>query len=512
MIAKHTSAAHVDERPTSQYAQSRQDPPLSTMAGRQHTFELIPTTLVRSTGQKPPMTSKAAKKAHQKANQGPRISRAEQRRLQAEELARQKQEDERERNARKAKAARERRAQMEQAQRVARKKMGLPEPNKFVRASQPTISRFVINGAKRSWQEMHEVTEEPESSIYEQENDNYLPTKRAAVGDTSEEDFGEFPSFSQSDLPGLLHSIDGPTKPLKGQSEGSQELPQSRAAVNEDKHTLDDEQVVAEMITAQLLSEAAEATSRLDDPQSVQKSSSPSNTISVFVDRESTPHMETLEQKGQTPLGISRRALEERSMNMPPPAIITIAKRFAPPSPKPGNATDATIQKNVPPSATQLFLENHLADFFPSPSQEIQELLEKVDDLPPNSQITRELNPDKHIDEDIYVGMFSSQDFILSSQDILEITSPSIVPQKRDDVCLPATDEKCRFFEEKEEDLLHAAIHESIVTAERESKQKVPIQKPCRPTKKSLQRIQSTATDYGDEEFSACVKDLLALF
>jgi hypothetical protein len=487
------------------------------MAGRQQTFELIPTTLVKSTGQKPPMTSKAAKKAHQKANQGPRISRAEQRRLQAEELARQKQEDERERNARKAKAARERRAQMEQAQRDARKKMGLPEPNKFVRASQPTISRFVINGAKRSWQEMHEVAEEPESPIYEQENGNCLPTERAAVGDTSEEDFGGFPSFSQSDLPGLVDGIDGPTKPSKEQNEGSQELPQRRAAVDEDEYTLDDEQVVAEMMTAQLLSEAAEATSRLDDPQSSRKSSSPSNSISVFVDRENTLHIGTLEQRGQTPVGISRRALEERSTNMPPPAIVTMAKCFAPLSPKPSNTALATIQTNMPPSATQVFLENHLADFFPSPSQEIQELLEEVDDLPTNTQITRELNPDKHIDEDSFVGMFSSQDFILSSEDILEITSPSRAPRKRGDECLPAqlqpaTVEKARFFEEKEEDLLHAAIHESIVTAEQETKQKVPIQKPSRPTKRTLQRIQSTATDYGDEEFSACVKDLLALF
>jgi hypothetical protein len=90
----------------------------------------------------------------------------------------------------------------------------------------------------------------------------------------------------------------------------------------------------------------------------------------------------------------------------------------------------------------------------------------------------------------------------LSSQDILEITTPSRAPQPA-----PAPKEKRRFFEEKEEDLLQAALHESRIAA----RQEPPLKKPPRP-KRSLQRVQSAATDYGDEEFSAYGKELLAMF
>ena len=495
------------------------------MPGRQQTFDLVPASLVRSTGQKPPMTSKAAKKAYLKANRTPKLSRAEQRRLEAEERARQKEEYDNERNAQRARAARERKAQKEQAQREARKKMGLPEPSKFVRASQPTISRFVVAGGKRSWQAMEVVAEESDGTICKRDDDGCPPAKRVALEDDSEEEFGDFPSLSPSDLPALFDNIDTPKKPLKAEEgelegekevEGSPELPRRKAIADKEDYTLEDEGMIDEMITAQLLSEAVEASSRADDAPSPAKSSNRSNTIPIFTDEDKTSGEDAVDNTRKRIYGKTRQALAERPMNVPPPkAAKTIS--FAPTPPKHRHSALPIDERNYPPSATQVFLENHLNDFFPSPSQEIRELLEDADALPSNTQITRELNPDTCIDDDLGAGMFSSQDFVLSSQDLREIATPSRVPAGWDGGSVPGQaqavlKQKGRFFEEKDEDLLEAAIHESKVVAEREKQQKEPPKKPSGPTKRTLQRVQSTATDYGDEEFSAYEKELLALF
>jgi hypothetical protein len=462
------------------------------------------------------MTSKAAKRAYLKANRAPRISRAEQRRLEAEERARQKEEDEKERNAERAKAARERKAQKEQAQRDARRKMGVPEPSKFVRPSQPTISRFVVAGAKRTWQAVETVADESDSTICGGEDDNYQPAKRLAADDTSEEEFGDFPSLSQSDLPALLDNIDNATEALKdSREEGSQELPQRRANADKEK-CIRDEQDIDDMITAQLLSEAAEASSRYDDALSPRKLSGTSNNIRISVDEENTKREDAIDSARKTVQDNSRQALAGRPMNVPPPARVVKAISFAPTPPKPRRSAPAADEGNDPPSATQVFLEDHLDDFFPSPSQEIRELLENANDLLSNTQIIQELNPGKPVDEDLAAGMFLSQDFVLSSQDLLEINTPSRAPPGRDGGSVPAQIQaapkvKRRFFEEKEDDLLQAAIHESKLEAERERRQKEPPKKTSGQTKRTLQRIHSAATDYGDEEFSAYEEELLAM-
>lgn len=489
------------------------------MPGRQQTFDLIPTSLVRPAGSKPPMTSKAAKKAYLKANQGPRISRAEQRRLEAVERAQQREEDEKERNARRAKAARERKSQKELAQREARKKMGLPEPSKFVRASQPTISRFVVAGAKRSWQEMETLAEESDGTIYENEDGKYPPAKPVAVdvGDVSEEEFGDFPSLSQSDLPALLDRIETPTRPVKEIEGASQVLPQLKAFADKEDCNTDDEQIVDEMITAQLLSEATEASSRPSDVPPPRRLSSRSDGIPIVVDNENIEPADMVDSTRKMRNGKARQALKERPVNIPPPVKVAKTISFAPTPPKPIHSSLAVYEVNDTPSATQVFLENNLDDFFPSPSQEIRELLEDADDLPSNTQITRELNPANAVgDGDLIAGMFLTQDFTLSSQDIREINTPSRAPPGRDGNSVPAPSqvarkEKGRFFEEKEEDLLQAAIHESKLTAEREKEQEEPVNKAPRPAKRTLQRVQSTTTDYGDEEFSAFEQDFLAL-
>lgn len=188
------------------------------MTPRQRTFELIPETLFKSAGPRRPMTSKEAKKAYLEARRGPRISREEQRRLDAEEIERQKKEYERERAAVKAKAAREKKVAKAAADKVARKKLGIPEPSKFVRASQPTISMFVKNGNKRTWQEMDNLADDLDDPLVEvraQREDEVQPKAKGLAGDDSEDEFGDFPALSQSDLPKLLEDLNGSDGLLK---------------------------------------------------------------------------------------------------------------------------------------------------------------------------------------------------------------------------------------------------------------------------------------------------------
>ncbi|PSS22245.1 hypothetical protein M430DRAFT_57593 [Amorphotheca resinae ATCC 22711] len=492
---------------------------VATMPGRQQTFELIPTSLVRSNGPKPPMTSKAAKKAYLKANRGPRISRAERRRLEQEELARQKKEYEKERNARKARAAREKKAQKEREEREARKKMGIPEPSKFVRASQPTISHFIRNGAKRLRQDMEAVAEESDSTVNEDQYNADPPAKHAAVDDSSEDEFGEFPPLSQSDLPKLLDTIGSSMEPLKEQAEESQELPRRRDTADEDEYPFDDEHMIAELATTQLLSEVAEAASRSDGPQSPRKSPNPPNSAPRSVDQEETSKANAKGPAILKPQETGRQVLQERPVNILPQTKAKKSISFASTPPNRIFPASTVNRTNMPPSATQAFLENHLDDFFPSPSQEVRELLEDIDDLPSNTQIARELSPSKPDEEDPFAGMILTQDFVLSSQDLREITTPSqaAAPERADEYAPSppphiASKEKRRFFEEKEEDLVHAAIHESKVTAEQENQRMNPPKTAPGATKRTFQRVLSAATDYGDEEFSAVEEELLALF
>ncbi|CAH0036439.1 unnamed protein product [Clonostachys solani] len=109
----------------------------------QGTFKLLP-GLARSdvnNGPIRPMTSKQVKKAHKAATRQPKLSRAEQRRLELAEQERIRKEFEKERTATRARAARERKKQKELADKEAKRKNGLPLV--APRPSQETLSRFM---------------------------------------------------------------------------------------------------------------------------------------------------------------------------------------------------------------------------------------------------------------------------------------------------------------------------------------------------------------------------------
>ncbi|KUJ22981.1 uncharacterized protein LY89DRAFT_776812 [Mollisia scopiformis] len=659
------------------------------MTGRQKTFELVPTTLVKQNASRPPMTSKAAKKAYQQAQRGTKISKAEQRRRDAAELERIRKEHEKERNAAKTKAARDKKATKALAEREARKKLGLPEPSRFVRASQPTISRFVRGDSneKRSWQQMEDVEEEEEDEISD-DDDNagsipkdklQPPAKRVAVDHDSEDEFGDFPTLSQSALEKIDSSAaslrDGfslPPSPEKKQNwdeckpyslDASQEPPFKKKT--EDRLLFEKENL-AELVTTKLLSEAAEAASRsyASEPAALVQSApilgplKPANNelspSPLNLNRCNTEgqNSKRVTETRNAPQSNSRPALLERSTNMPPPRLLLKkpSMSFATPPVKPLisrqnlNTVTSRSAPYMPPSSTQAFLENHLDDFFPSPSQQVRELLEDVDDIPSNTQIAQELGPQKPMINNRFEDLICTQDLVLTPQDLEEIITPSRAPppktarelkagqpkfllpprptsrdkprffqEKEEDLCQAALDASkiatCtglkgqysgeafvpltaqnapnaqnaqnaqiaqiappahqnprarRFFEEKEEDILQAALHESKISAPKhvksasskgppslrkeqsatdygdfdvgdffedeeqkmlekaigESKklagletQKVLLKETPRPqqTKRTLKRVKSTATDYGDDEFSGCSQELLAL-
>ncbi|KFZ12442.1 hypothetical protein V501_04232 [Pseudogymnoascus sp. VKM F-4519 (FW-2642)] len=171
---------------------------------------------------------------------------------------------------------------------------------------------------------------------------------------------------------------------------------------------------------------------------------------------------------------ISKHA--QNATSKPIASSSTRSKPFLKPSLLPTHAAPKVSPFTLPTS-TQLYLADHLDDFFPSPSQELQELLEDIedDDIPSNTQVAREIGRDSVVARPILVEpaqpilgddfpWMSSRELMFSSQELRELESPSKVspvpapPPTPWDV---RRARKPRFFVEKEEDLFAAAIHES---------------------------------------------------
>ncbi|OWP02063.1 hypothetical protein B2J93_1535 [Marssonina coronariae] len=529
--------------------------------GGQRTFELIPTTLVKYNGIRRPMTSKAAKKAYQQANRGEKVSRAEQRRRDAAELEQQKKEYEKERAAARAKAARDKKAAKANAEKEARKKMGIPEPSKFVRASQPTISRFVRSGSKgkRSWQEMENAGEDSDQMMPGTEKDAAEPPAKQGVAteEDSENEFGDFPSLSQTDI---LEKIDSSIKNSHSalstpQSPGFETTPRSkreprpREASQElptrkpIQYPVDDPEAIDEMVTTQLLSDLAEAVAKSDtvgpsvilSPEPRQQSESydiapasaashrsagvsseaclginPKIELSSLADSNSIEpaqplhHVRSHDNAAFDTCRAVKPPLQERSTDMPPPCLPVKAVRsisFTPRSQSSFFLSHESMGTRMLPNATlvstQAFLETHLDEFFPSPTQEIRELLDDVDDFPSNTQIAQELSPKMDPKTGTFDGLVCTQDCHLPPADLAEIGTPSREPSKLHgglkDSCMPRPDsrESRRFFEEKDEDVLHAAIQESRALTAQESTEALK-------EITSLRRYESDSTDYGD--------------
>lgn len=119
------------------------------MAPKQKTFELIPDPVglpgpAQQAGaviNMPPMTTKQAKKLYRQKNKGPKLSKAEQRRIELLEQDRIRKEFEKEKAQARARTARERKKEKEDKEKEGRRRKGLPLVD--VHPSQGTISNFI---------------------------------------------------------------------------------------------------------------------------------------------------------------------------------------------------------------------------------------------------------------------------------------------------------------------------------------------------------------------------------
>ncbi|PQE15313.1 AMP-dependent synthetase ligase protein [Rutstroemia sp. NJR-2017a BVV2] len=257
------------------------------MPKRQGVFELVPETLAKPTAAPSRMTSKQAKRAWQKAQRAPRITKEEQRRRDAEELKRHREEHkkyvkerEKEKAAAKAKAAREKKAAKELAEKEERRRKGLPEPSKHVRPSQPRISMFV-KGVKRGW-ETDSVAEDSEGTMCDDSDQMQHPAKRVALDD-SEDEFGDFPMLSNNDIT-LLENSSMRSTPSSRENPGRAESVAFSRSMSRNATPIDDEQELPQLnhverhdlslefaqkledqVDSQLLSEAVDAVNRTQE-------------------------------------------------------------------------------------------------------------------------------------------------------------------------------------------------------------------------------------------------------
>ncbi|KAF3065822.1 hypothetical protein GL218_09332 [Daldinia childiae] len=146
------------------------------MAPGQNTFSIIPNALCAINGGldasetrpgKRPMTSKQAKKAYQKTNKGPKLSKAEQRRQDLFEQDRIRREFEKEKNQARARAARDKKREKEEKERAEKKKKGLPLVD--VHPSQATIAWFV-RGDKKKKSESQPLINSPITDQHESDD------------------------------------------------------------------------------------------------------------------------------------------------------------------------------------------------------------------------------------------------------------------------------------------------------------------------------------------------------
>lgn len=124
------------------------------MAPKQKTFELIPdlpglaqaqqqrpADAAAAVQSRPPMTTKQAKKLYRQKSKGPKLSKAEQRRIDLLEQDRIRKEFEKEKAQARARTARDKKKAKEDKEKDEKRKKGLPLVN--IHPSQDTISRFI---------------------------------------------------------------------------------------------------------------------------------------------------------------------------------------------------------------------------------------------------------------------------------------------------------------------------------------------------------------------------------
>lgn len=420
------------------------------MAPKQKTFELIPTTaglhgLAPAAAaaaappvlSRPPMTTKQAKKLYRKANKGPKLSKAEQRRVELLEQDRIRKELERERNQARARTARDRRKAKLDKEREDRKRRGLPLVD--VHPSQDTISRFVNRGKSK---------EDGESA-----------TEAEAEIDTGDDD-------------GEEEEEDGPDKENGGATRDGEERGVKRPRLSQHKDDLVerppladpasvsraasvdiDDPVNQDLLQEQLLEDIVLASSRklASSPRVPSPAEPPPFKVQEPVQRK--PPSPRIARPPMPRPYLPRPPCYNNTTTKPTSPYLAAGRPRAPVPPHPGPPvllprprgpqyhhsssgkpkflpkhlrTITTPHERPPPcpggdddvpTSTQLFLLDHVDDFFPSPSQEVHELRE--DD-----------RKGAAVAEPLLDFPICTQDFTFSSQDMRDMETPS-KPQRR---------------------------------------------------------------------------------
>jgi hypothetical protein len=509
---------------------------------QQATFKLVPETVAAQTVNRQRMTLKQAKKAHRQATALPKLSKAEQRRLEKEELDRQKREHERERANSKAKAARDKKALKLQAEKEERKRCGEPEPRRGVRPSQAVITGFVKvdRGKKRTF-------EDSESK------------------DLTDAEFKR----QESESPFKPNSISRDMIPHP-QSQTQTEKPQAESPETPQPKTPQIDTPRLEIHHPDKSPPSAPLVKHLSQPFVLTKIESPF---------QSNPSPQVMLSNSE--LGLSQ-AIGDEWGDWPSlsqgdlPKILAMADDISRSSPKkvceypmnPPETITSPHQQNpavishIPPPSTMAVLEACIDEFEYTPTQETRNFLSGLDYISSNSQIAREITEEecpskfdispahdtqtedtlKFLSEldcipsntqilqeimddtanyDELSSMYS-HDFEISSQDMRDIDplgkavkAPSstvqltLAAQPSTQTKRQARPKKPRFFEEKEEDLMKAAVEESlkIEGSSRRWKHRFNPKERSRSTRAKTKNPRHD--EYGSEEFAS--DELLAV-
>ena len=376
----------------------------------QRTFTLIPKFPGRDESpDKPPprpMTSKQVRNAYKAANKGPKLTRAEQWKLEKAEQERIKKEFEREKAAAKAKVARDKKKEKELAEKKEKQKKRLPLVN--VRPSQETISWFVRgNGSAKKRDAQGEEVEKAEATT-NKDNDRTGETTSAndhemeqpatklqkldvIQEDEDEEEF-DFGDVGMETRP----QIQPPTSPESPRIEAApQEGPKedSLAGIKKEVTAVVEPQsppprhLIPEIELEGMEDELDEdfeedlALGILEDIEAAMETPKPNTSHAP----ETVPEPSSKPESAlpappvdniKTPA--PNRYAEDLGLHRP--ASPTFVKPPLPKDyPRHGKARSSSPPHQEPPMSTQTILYN-LDDFFPSSSQQARELEEDLED------------------------------------------------------------------------------------------------------------------------------------
>ncbi|POS88388.1 hypothetical protein EPUL_000120 [Erysiphe pulchra] len=547
----------------------------------QRTFDLIPTTLIHPNCYKPPMTSKQVKREYLKANQKDKLTRVEQRQLEAKEIRRLKVEFLREKASAKARATKENKISKALVEAQLRKKSGLPpKPNRS--RSQTTISFFTGCNCPNAINRLKIKTKaDKNSGLHEKQLDEEKKEdvkqdimKETHESESSEDEFGDFPFCSQLEM--MVTSIDSKERSLKCPiPQISNNLERKLSKINSQKIDLQPN-LPRKKINEDSLQDFSQDPPRLVFSKKHGLEASNENSkqdVENLNPQAQAYKCSELSIKPVSPPDLchSSSTTVANCLNFPQSSISVkdrtlLSYEMSHLQEFPSPDVRITIPRTTPmdnnTSAVDLEFSNEfLEDFLSSPSQETEYFhndddIDDIDvaDFPSNTQIMTEINSSKsNLSENRYINfspeikltklkdndstgflfkpaenlctkagpqasikqqdyfddLICTQDLVALSQELLEINAPLPNESKPEHISPPEkVKEKKRFFEEKEEDLVKAALYESKLMASKTNSSKSTRQDlelsidTAFPSDHCNTSFSSPGTDYGANDFA----------